>query len=131
MKRHVLIAALLLATTASAAETKPPAKKSAPAAKEAATKKGPAPAANKELRQAKTSFMAAVGACARPEQCDPSSRNSDKDAVNLLKETEETFMTACQACSTQEKCEKEAARIRDGKRSFGDAPCGGTQSAKK
>ena len=134
MKRHVLIAALLVATAASAAEPQAPATKSPPSTTKSApsaTKKGSAPAPNKELQQAKTAFMAAAGACARPEHCDPASRSADKEAVALLRETEENFMTACQACAPVEKCEKEAARIRDGKRSFGNAPCDSTQASKK
>ena len=131
MKRHVLIAALMMATAASAAEPKAPTKKSAPSAKDSGAKKGTAPAPNQELKQAKTSFMAAAGACARPEHCDPASRSADKEAVALLKDTEEKFMLACQACAPVEKCEREAQRIRSGKRSFGNAPCDTAQAAKK
>jgi hypothetical protein len=76
-----------------------------------------------ELKAAKGSLMAAVGACSRPDACDPQAKNSDKDATRLLIQSEDRFMSICQLCATQEQCEAERVIMRAGKRSRGVAPC--------
>ena len=128
MTRGFVAFALMFATFAMAADAGQP-KNKPPATQQ--KKQAPAPAVDPELRRAKVAFMAAVGACARPGQCDPSSRNSDKDAIELLKSTEERFIDACRSCASAEACDKEASRIRDGKQSFGNVPCQPLKTSKK
>jgi hypothetical protein len=112
MKRIVIAAvAVALSTAAMASE-----KTRAPTSK-------PKQPSMSELEQAKAAYRAAVGACARPDTCDPTASSANRDAVALLKDTEKQFMTACTACASEERCESERQRIRDGKRSVGRAPC--------
>lgn len=123
MKRALLIAALVLASVASAADKKPQGKKKTSDTAEKQKAPTASPAVLRDLKNAKQAFMAAMGACVRPEQCDPASRSANREAVDLVTSTEETFMVACKACAPEEKCEAERQRIRDGKQSRGYAPC--------
>ncbi|HVP68142.1 MAG TPA: DUF4148 domain-containing protein [Anaeromyxobacteraceae bacterium] len=76
-----------------------------------------------ELKVAKGSLMAAVGACNRPDTCDPTAKNHDREATRLLLQAEDRFMSLCETCATRDLCEEERAKMRDGKRSRGVAPC--------
>jgi hypothetical protein len=75
------------------------------------------------IRTAKSAFMGAVGACTRPEMCDPKSTSRDPEAVKLVEKTERQFVDACEACATVEVCEEERAKIRAGTASFNKNPC--------
>ena len=76
-----------------------------------------------ELKAAKGSLMAAVGACNRADTCDPMAKNHDRDATRLLLQAEDRFMSLCETCSTHDLCEAERAKMREGKRSRGVLPC--------
>ena len=51
--------------------------------------------------------MAAMGSCARPEECDPESPRKNPDLVAMLKSAEEAFMEACVQCASDKDCEEE------------------------
>ena len=76
-----------------------------------------------ELMVAKGQLMAAVGACNRPDTCDPMAKNHDREATRLLLQAEDRFMSLCETCSTHDLCDAERVKMRDGKRSRGVAPC--------
>ena len=80
-------------------------------------------AVSSELKVAKGSLMAAVGACNRPDSCDPMAKNHDREATRMLLQAEDRFMSLCETCSTHDLCDAERAKMRDGKRSHGVAPC--------
>ena len=135
-RTFVLFAALTLATVAGAAETvpKPEPGTSSPAPGTSklsppTTKKAkPKPLTQKEqqvldTKNAKAAFMSAVGACTRPDMCDPKSPSRNRDMVQLITETEKRFMDACQTCAKPEVCEAERAKIRDGRGRYGSNPC--------
>ena len=116
MRRAIGATIMVLATMATAAEPAKPAP--------APGKQGAKPTPEQlQLKKAKQSFMAAAGACGRPEECDPGSRAANRDLVDLFKGAQANFMTACEACAQREACEAEAQRIGDGKTSLGFAPC--------
>ncbi len=120
MRRTIAVALLAFATIAGAGDQKPARQKGDQ------PKQQPAPidpGIGRSLKLAKAKLTAAAGACASPAECDPASRAANRDAIALLEEAEKGFMAACQACSTEEKCDAERARIRDGRRSPGLAPC--------
>jgi hypothetical protein len=126
MKRHVLVGLLAAAFAmgASAADPAKPAAKGTEPAKPAAAPKGkPVPPALTALKNAKGGFLAAVGACARPETCDPKSTSSNPDLVQAVQGKEQAFMVACQACASEAACEEERVKIRDGRGRLGFAPC--------
>jgi len=75
------------------------------------------------IRIAKGAFMGAVGACKRPEMCDPKSPSRDPEAVALVERTQRRFVDACEACASVEVCEEERAKIRAGTASFNKNPC--------
>lgn len=100
----ILMIPALLAFPASAADTKP-------------TKAKP-PSNIEQIRavdMAKARFMASVGACARPENCDPTSPAKTPELVELLEKASRDFMVACVQCATDQACEKESDRIRAGR----------------
>ena len=76
-----------------------------------------------EVRTSKAKFMSAVGACARPEDCDPASPRRDPELVTMVERAEEVFVTACLQCASEQICEEERARIRAGKGRFGYNAC--------
>ena len=123
MKRGILIAALVLASVASAADKKPQGKKKTSDTTEKQKPAATSPAVLRDVKITKQAFMAAIGACVRPEQCDPGARSVNRELVDLVTSTEENFMVACKACAPEEKCETERQRIRDGKQSRGYTPC--------
>ena len=107
MKRIAILTILaLLALPAGAADTTPP-------------KKGNKLPSNIEqiraLDLAKARFMAAIGACPRPENCDPASPARSPELVALLEQASQDFMVACVQCATDQACEKESERIRSGR----------------
>jgi hypothetical protein len=81
------------------------------------------------IRAAKAGFMGAVGACTRPETCDPKSPSRDPEAVALVEKMERRFVDACEACATVELCEEERAKIRAGTASYKKNPCFKTEPA--
>lgn len=124
-------AALLLATSAVAAEPKedPNAPKSAAeiarekmeqrraASKSAArpSSRKQAEAANDQLAalRAKHVYMYAVEACDQAVRCDPVLRD----------DAEKSFMEACQVCASAERCETERDRIKGGTAKRVESPC--------
>jgi hypothetical protein len=98
-------------------------------------KQGPKPAPRKlsqaeeralQVSTAKSRFLAAVGACAKPEECDPGSPRKNPELVTMLKSAEDAFVEACVQCATDKACEQERERIRDGRGRFGYNVCAPT-----
>jgi hypothetical protein len=77
----------------------------------------------RDLDLAKAKFMAAVGACPKPEDCDPASPRKNPDLVSMLKGGEDAFMEACVQCATDAACEQERDRIRVGRGRMGHNVC--------
>jgi len=86
-------------------------------------KVSPAQQKVRDLDIAKVKFMSAVGACPRPEDCDPESPRKNPDLVDMLKKGEDFFMEACVQCATDKACEQERDRIRAGKGRMGYNVC--------
>ena len=124
MKRTLVsIAVLSFATWALAQEQMP-----APAPRKpvkAAPQKKLTPAEERlvEVSNTKAKFMAAMGSCARPEECDPESSRKNPELVNMLKNAEDAFMEACVQCASDKDCEEERAKIRSGRGRFGYNVC--------
>ena len=76
-----------------------------------------------EVSNTKAKFMAAMGSCAKPEECDPDSPRKNPELVNLLKSAEEAFVQACVQCATDKDCEDERAKIRSGRGRYGYNVC--------
>jgi hypothetical protein len=76
-----------------------------------------------DVRTAKAKFMSAIGSCARPESCDPSSPARNPELVVMVQQAEEGFVQACLQCAADATCEQERARIRDGRGRFGYNAC--------
>lgn len=123
LRRVVLLIALWLAAPTLGADTKPaggsgePPKAATKAAPKTSTKAAPKTATQAQVlavTNAKSGFMAAVRACARPGTCDPASPSADRDLLDLLDRKEAGFMDACLACAEREPCEVERDRIRKG-----------------
>jgi hypothetical protein len=131
MMRQILVLVLSVAATVAVAADpttsqsmsgapKPPPKK-------ASTSK-PKPLTTAEQRimdvqAAKAKFMSAVGACAKPDDCDPASPRKNPELVSLLKGAEQVFMDACVQCASDKDCEDERAKIREGKGRYGYNVC--------
>jgi hypothetical protein len=103
-------------------KTAPPSKKSA-----APPKLTPTEERLLAVSNTKAKFLAAVGSCPRPEECDPDSPRKNPELVNLVKSAEDAFMEACAQCATDKACEEERTRIRSGKGRFGYNVCAATQ----
>lgn len=128
-----LAAALVLATSASAAEPKSDTKKKEEAAetprekmekkKAAAKSAGQGGKAKTEVSsdvanrvaavRAKSVYLYAVEACEQPARCDAQLRDS----------AERAFMEACRACAPAESCDAEKAAILDGSAKRTKSPC--------
>jgi hypothetical protein len=137
MKRHAIAIAIVvhaLVGNASAADTPPP--PSSPPASSGSSKltskpvpKGPTPkvtpavARVRAVDTTKASFMAAVGSCPKPEDCDPASPRKNPELVTLLRNAEDAFMEACAQCATDKACEQERDKIRSGRGRFGYNVC--------
>jgi hypothetical protein len=131
MKRALLALVLAaLAVTALAADPpssssmsgspKPPPAKST---KKAPAKLTPAQERLVEVQNAKAKFMAAVGSCAKPEECDRASPRKNTELVALLKSAEDVFMEACVQCASDKDCEEERDKILGGKGRYGYNVC--------
>jgi hypothetical protein len=131
------IAVLALASPVSAADPPPPASSSSSmsGSSKQKPKQGPTTAPRKlsqaeeralKVSTAKARFLAAVGACAKPEDCDPSSPRRNPELVTMLKSAEDAFVEACVQCATDKACEQERERIRDGRGRFGNNVCAPT-----
>ena len=122
--KHIAIAAAFLALTfaldARAADAKPP-----PKGKAKAT-----PAQIQAVKTAKAGFMAAMGSCPRPENCDPASKDKNPELVKMLQGAEDQFMEACAQCATDAACAEERTRIREGRGRFGFNVCAPPPPAK-
>jgi hypothetical protein len=116
--KHYIVAGLLLLSAALAADAKP--KSPAGAPPPAAPSKDP----KVGLAKAKQALTVAVRLCDVPGRCEAGSRGADAEYVSMLQNAERNFMTACEQCSTAERCDQERERIRSGKRSPDDSPCG-------
>jgi hypothetical protein len=120
MKRLLLaLSALAIALSALAEDTKPAPKK-VPASP---AKPSPAEQRIRDVSTAKAAFMAALGSCPRPEDCDPDSPRRNPELTAMLKDAEEAFMEACAQCASDKACEEERAKIRDGHGRFGYNVC--------
>ncbi len=107
------------------------AKKSQAAPAKPPEKLSPTDAKAKEYDLAKVKFLSAVGACSKPEECDPNSPRKVSDLVKMLQGSEDAFMEACQQCATDEQCAQERDRIKAGRARTGQNPClVATQKAK-
>ncbi len=130
----IAVAALLMATDATATRPKDEAGPSASTAqtkkKKAAPKDGKGAAAGPgdpakkaatpgatpaqaAVKRAKSTFMYAVESCAIPSRCDAALRD----------DAEKSFLDACQACATQERCEAERDAIKGGSARSTTNPC--------
>jgi hypothetical protein len=103
---------------AASPSTRPPAKPKPPP-----EKVSPQTQRLRDLDIAKAGFMAALGACPRPEACDPDSPDRNPELVRMVKGREEAFMEACAQCASDEACEQERLRIRAGRGRFGSNLC--------
>jgi hypothetical protein len=72
---------------------------------------------------AKRKFMSAVGACPRPENCDPNSPDRNPELVGMISSAVDEFMLACAQCATDAACEQERDRIKDGRGRMGYNVC--------
>jgi hypothetical protein len=72
---------------------------------------------------AKVKFMSAIGACPRPENCDPKSPDRNPDLITMISSAEEGFMVACAQCTTDAACEQERDRIKAGRGRMGYNVC--------
>lgn len=132
-----IAAALILATSASAAEPKKKrddskaeaaaetpkqkmekrkaAKEAGSAAEKKSKAEAQADAADKiAALRAKSNYMYAVEACDQPAHCDAAFRD----------DAEQAFMDACRACAPVERCEAERASIKEGSAKRNVNPCG-------
>ena len=124
MKRILVSIAVLSFTTWALAQEQMPAPAPRKPVKAAPQKKlTPAEERLVEVSNTKAKFMAAMGSCARPEECDPDSPRKNPDLVNMLKGAEEAFMGACVQCASDKDCEEERVKIRSGKGRFGYNVC--------
>ncbi len=76
-----------------------------------------------EVSNTKAKFMAALGSCPKPEDCDPDSPRKNQELVTLLMNAEEAFVQACVQCASDKDCEEERAKIRSGRGRFGYNVC--------
>ncbi len=141
MKLAILAAATAVLTT-TAVPAHAQTTSSTPSTSSARTKKpstppkppeklSPTEAKAKEYDLAKVKFLSAVGACSKPEECDPNSPRKVSDLVKMLQGSEDAFMEACQQCASDEQCAQERDRIKAGRARTGQNPClVGTQKAK-
>lgn len=128
--KHSIIALCLAASAVTAFAADPATSQSMsgspkPPPKKSATPKKLTPAEERlvEVSNTKAKFMAAMGSCAKPEECDPDSPRKNVDLVNLLKNAEEAFVQACVQCASDKDCEEERAKIRAGRGRYGYNVC--------
>ena len=76
-----------------------------------------------EVSNTKAKFMAAMGSCPKPEDCDPESPRRNPELVTMLQNAEDAFMQACAQCASDKDCEEERAKIRSGRGRFGYNVC--------
>jgi hypothetical protein len=110
-------------TTSQSMSGTPKAPKPTSAPKKSQEKLSPTEQKAKDLDLAKVRFMSAVGACAKPEECDPGSPRKNADLVSLLKAAQDAFVEACIQCGSDEVCAEEADRIKQGRARSGKNVC--------
>ena len=124
MKRTLVSIAVLSFATCALAQEQMPAPAPRKPVKSAPQKKlTPAEERLVEVSNTKAKFMAAMGSCAKPEECDPESPRKNPELVTMLKNAEEAFVQACVQCATDKDCEEERVKIRSGKGRFGYNVC--------
>lgn len=124
MKRILVSIAALSFATAVLAQEQAPAQAPRKPVKSAPQKKlTPAEERLADVSNTKAKFMAAVGSCPRPEECDPESPRKNPDLVSMVKNAEEAFVQACIQCASDKDCEEERAKIRSGRGRFGYNVC--------
>ncbi len=128
--KHAILAAITSALVAAAGpafaqsmSSTPKTPKPQVAPKKAQEKLTPTEAKAKDYDLAKVKFLSAMGACAKPEDCDPESPRRNAEVTAMVKGAEESFMLACFQCATDEDCEQERDRIRQGRARTGKNPC--------
>ncbi len=124
MKRILIALAALSFFTGALAQEQMPAPAPRKPVKSAPPKKlTPAQERLVEVSNTKAKFMAAMGSCPKPEDCDPESPRRNKELVTMLKNAEDAFMEACVQCASDKDCEDERVKIRSGKGRFGYNVC--------
>ena len=82
-----------------------------------------------DVQTAKARFMAAMGACTRPESCDPTSPARNQELTTMVQQANDAFMEACVQCATDKACEGERDKILQGKGRYGFNVCVGSKAS--